>query len=317
MLELDIISMGEPMAEFCATEVGRLKDVTLFKRGWGGDTSNFIVAAARLGARVGYVCRIGDDVFGESFMELWSRNGVDISNVIVESDGFTGVYFISLLPGGGHDFIYYRKGSAASHLKPEDVNPDYIVRAKVFHTSGITLAISENCMLAAFKAMEIARSRGRMVSFDVNFRPKLWSPMQAIPVVEKAVRISNIVFASLEDLKLLYGIEEASEAVKKLKSMGVETVVIKLGAEGCLAYSGGRFVRGEAFKVEVVDTTGAGDSFDAAFVVGLLKGWSLEKIIAFANAVGALTSTGFGAVEPIPSFKEAIRFLKERGVEVE
>jgi len=113
---VDVASFGEPMVEFCATEVGKLKDVQLFKRGWGGDTSNFIIAVVRLGGRAGYICRIGDDEFGESFLELWHREGVDTSQVIVEKGGFTAVYFISLLPGGGHDFTYFRRGFSCKPL---------------------------------------------------------------------------------------------------------------------------------------------------------------------------------------------------------
>lgn len=126
VLSPEVLSIGEPMVELCATTPGRLRQIPLFKRGWGGDTSNFAVAVARLGREVGYLCRLGDDEFGSSFLELWHREGVDASRVVIEENSFTAVYFISLINGGEHDFTYYRSSSAASHYTPSDLEEDYL-----------------------------------------------------------------------------------------------------------------------------------------------------------------------------------------------
>jgi len=313
-LTLEVISIGEPMVEFCATETGKLKDVQLFKRGWGGDTSNFIITVARQGRKGGYICRIGDDEFGESFLELWKSEGIDTSRVIIEKGGFTAVYFISLMPGGGHDFVYYRKDSAASHLSPSDIDEDYIRSAKVLHSSGISLAISRSCREAVMKAARIAKQADVMFSFDLNVRTKLWPLDLARKAIEEALKLSDIIFASAEDMRLLYGIEDPKEAIKVLMKFNPGIAVIKLGAKGCLVASEKDVLHLEGFQVNVVDTTGAGDAFDGAFIVGLLEGWDLNRTAIYANAVGALTTTGLGAVEPIPKRKEVEEFLKERNV---
>lgn len=307
---VDVASFGEPMVEFCATEMGKLKDVYTFRRGWGGDTSNFIVTVARLGGKAGYLCRIGDDEFGESFLELWRNEGIDVSQVIIEKGGFTAVYFISLLPGGKHDFTYFRRDSAASHYSPSDLNPDYLSKLKVFHSSGISMAISESCRKAVLKAAEIVKAHNRIFSFDVNFRPRLWPPKLARPYIEEAMKMADVIFMSKEDVKLLYN-RDVIDVVDKIRSIAKpEIIAIKLGEDGCVIFIEERKIKVSGFKVNVVDTTGAGDAFDGAFIVGLIENQPIEKIGEFANAVGALTTTGFGAVAPIPKRSEVEKFLR-------
>lgn len=194
------------MAEFCASREGRLGDVVEYARGWGGDTSNFIVAVARLGGRAGYVCRLGGDEFGRSFLDLWRQEGVDASRVVVEPGGFTAVYFISLTGGGGHDFTYYRTGAAASRFSAADLDLEYLRGARLLHTSGISLAVSPSLREACLAAMGEVKAAGGMATFDVNMRPKLWDIETARATCEEAFRLSDVVFASMEDVGTLYGI---------------------------------------------------------------------------------------------------------------
>ena len=310
---VDIVSFGEPLIEFCATKPGSFDDVETFRRGWGGDTCNFIVSVARLGGRGGYICKLGSDVFGNSFLNLLRREGIDTTNVLIEEGGFTGVNFILLRKGGGHEFVYFRKGSAASHFTPLDLRIDYLKSAKVFHTSGISMGISETCRETVFKAMEIIKDSGKMFTFDINFRPKLWRPDVARSFIERAVDAADIVFASLEDLTLLYGVTDYRTIVEKL-STKEKIFAVKLGSEGCAIYAHGSWIKVPGFKVEAVDTTGAGDAFDGAFVVGFLEGMDLVQLGRFANAVGALTTTGLGAIPPIPRRDAVEKFLRKRAV---
>jgi len=313
MVTPEILSIGEPMAELCASDLGRLGEVERFVRGWGGDTSNFIVAVARLGGRAGYITRLGGDSFGRSFLDLWAREGVDASRVPVDPSGFTAVYFISLMEGGGHDFTYYRAGAAASRYDAKDLDIPYIREAKALHSSGITLAVSESLREASLIAMREAKKAGALVSFDINMRPKLWSTPLAKRSCEEAFTLSDIVFASMEDMKILYGIEEPRAAAEKLRSLGVRTVVVKHGGEGCLVSSGSDLFISPGFKVKVLDTTGSGDAFDGGFVLAMMEGWGAAKAAAFANAVGAITATGLGAVAPLPTREQTLRLMREQG----
>ena len=298
------------MVEFCATDVGKLSQAELFKRGWGGDTSNFVVSAARTGSKTGYMCRLGDDEFGRSFKELWGAEGVDYSRVIVDPGGWTAIYIISLMEGGGHDFTYYRSGSAASRYCVEDLDQDYVASAKVFHASGITLAVSESLREAALQAMDICKEAGGMVTLDINMRTKLWPIKTARTVLEQAFRRANTVFASAEDLNTLYGANDPSIIAKYIRGLGPENVVIKLGSRGCQVESDDEAFRCPGFKVETVDTTGAGDAFDGAWVTAIIDGWTLKEAARFANAAGAITATGLGAVAPIPFRSQVLNMME-------
>jgi len=312
-LKPEIVSLGEPMVELCATDVGRLSQVELFKRGWGGDTSNFAVAAARAGSKVGYVCRLGDDEFGRSFMELWGREGVDASRVVVEPGAWTAMYIISLVVGGGHDFTYYRAGSAASGYSIGNLDREYVASAKVFHTSGITLAVSQSLREAAFQAMDTCKGAGGKVTFDVNMRTKLWPIHTARAALDYAFRGADTVFASIEDVNILFGTSDPVKAAEHIRGLGPETVVIKLGGRGCHVHSEDETFTCPGYNVKPVDTTGAGDAFDGAWVTATLEGLSLREAARFANAVGAITATGLGAVAPIPKRGQAVKLMEEQG----
>ncbi|HEY8487000.1 MAG TPA: sugar kinase [Limnochordales bacterium] len=296
-----VLAMGEPMVELSAEQVGPLHGSTRFVRGFGGDTSNFAVAVARLGGRSAYLCRLGDDEFGQALMKLWHEEGVDTSRVMRLVGAVTAVYFMSWQADGTHQFTYYRRGSAASTLEPADLKPDHFQDVRLFHTSGITQAISLSACDASFAAMELARRAGALVSYDPNFRPRLWPAARARAVMRESVRLADLVFPNREEAEMLTGSADPDEALRRLLELGPRVVAIKLGAEGCLVGTrDGRILRVAAPSVPVVDTGGAGDTFDAAFVVALLEGFELEETARFAAAAAALTTMGRGCVTPIP-----------------
>jgi 2-dehydro-3-deoxygluconokinase len=310
----EIVALGEPMAEFAATERGRLSTVTTFRRGWGGDTSNFIVAAARLGAATGYVARVGDDEFGRSFLDLWRQEGVDASQVIMEPQAFTAVYFIALDDEGRHSFTYYRAGSAASRLSPTDLDAGYLGASRVFHTSGITQAISASARECATEAMRVARARGVLVSYDANVRPRLLAPDRLRTIILEAFERADIAFLSTEDAGYLFESLPADAVVDRVLALGATVAVLRQGAAGCLvAAADGRRVAVPGWPVDAVDATGAGDAFNAGFLVRWLDGADLEQAGRFANAVGALTTRGIGAVAPIPRRAQVETFIEGRG----
>ncbi|MDQ7820484.1 MAG: sugar kinase [Armatimonadota bacterium] len=309
----DIVALGEPMAEFAAVDFGALDEVYTFRRGWGGDTSNVVVAAARLGASAGYITRVGDDAFGRSFLRLWAQEGVDASRVVVDREASTGVYFIARY-AGGHSFTYYRAGSAASRLTPGDLDRDYLRRARVVHTSGITQAISPSARDTAAAAMEIARGAGVRVSYDLNLRPRLAPVPHLRTLVAEALPRADIVFLSEEDAGHLDDTRPAEAVAEDLCGRGPRLVILKRGAAGCLVITaGGERWAVPSWPVEVVDATGAGDAFDAGFLVEWLRGVPPPEAARLATAVGALTAAGLGAVAPLPTRAEVERFMVQHG----
>jgi 2-dehydro-3-deoxygluconokinase len=295
----EVVSLGEPLLEFNAVEPGLLREVSSYEVGWGGDTSNFAIAVARLGGSVGYVSRIGADDFGQIFIDLWEAEGVDTRYVVRDGSAPTGIYFVSRR-GETHAFTYYRQGSAASGLQPEDVPEDYIASARVLHTSGITQAISTSAADAVFHAIDVARRAGVLVSYDPNVRLSLWGLGRARAIIRETIRLADFVLPSLEDARIITGSDNPEVIAAELLALGPRAVALKLGGEGVLLATQDSTERCLPIRVDVVDTTGAGDAFDGAFIVAYLRGEPLAQCVRFANAAAALSTRGWGAVAPIP-----------------
>jgi 2-dehydro-3-deoxygluconokinase len=301
---VDIICIGEPLLEFNE----RRGERGLFLQGFGGDTSNAAVAAARQGARVGYVTGLGEDAFGEAFLKLWGDEGVDAAHVWRDPVAPTGIYFVGHGPTG-HVFTYYRAGSAAARMTPDRMPVAAIARARVLHVSGISLAISDSACDAVLHAIALARKAGVAVSFDTNLRTRLWPIGRARSVIHGAAAQADILLPSLDDSTALTGLEDADRVAEHYLAMGPKVVALKMGSAGCLVATAGRRERIGAHKVESVDATGAGDAFDGAFLARTVAGDDPFAAALYANAAAALSTTGYGAVAPIPRPADIAKLL--------
>lgn len=293
---IEILALGEAMVEFNQTggQGGRV-----YLQGFGGDTSNFAISAARQGARTGYISAVGDDAHGRMLRELWAREGVDATHVLTDMDAFTGIYFVTHGPKG-HDFSFLRKGSAASRMRPSHLMRGAIECAKVLHLSGISLAISGSARETCLAAIDMARAAGVQVSFDTNLRLKLWPLEQARDVMTDVMRRSDICLPSLDDIAAITGTAEPDALVDHCLSLGAKIVALKLGAQGAVVASERERHRIAPHPCVPVDATGAGDAFGGAFVARIVAGDDLLAAGRYAAAAAALSTEGFGAVDPIP-----------------
>lgn len=298
-----IVSIGEPMVEFNQTRSSERS----FLQGFGGDSSNMIIAAARSGARTAYVTRLGDDQFGRMFLALWKAEGVDTRGVAVDPQAHTAAYFVTH-GAQGHVFSYLRAGSAASRMRPEDLPKDLLAKASCVHASGISMAISASATDTVLAAFEAARSGGAKVSFDSNLRLKLWPLARARALTAAATAMADYFFPSIEDARELSGVEEVDANLDWAHRLGAKTVFLKLGPEGVVVSDGAKRERIPGIKLKLVDATGAGDCFCGAALARLGAGDSVWDAARYANAAAALKTTGFGAVEPLPR-PEAVRAL--------
>jgi 2-dehydro-3-deoxygluconokinase len=305
---LDILACGEPMVEFNQTGEGGDR---LYLQGFGGDSSNFAIAAARQGAQVGYFSALGDDPNGRMLRALWDEEGVDHASVKTDGDAFTAIYFVTHGPQG-HEFHFFRSGSAASRVAPGDVPRERIAAAKVLHLSGISLAISASACDAGYAAIEAARAAGAKVSFDTNLRLKLWSIERARAVMSDVMRLADICLPSHDDVQAITGIEDDDALVDHCLRLGAKTVALKLGERGAIVADAGQRHRIEPFPCRPVDATGAGDAFGGAFVARLIAGDPLAEAGRYAAATAALSTEGYGAVAPIPRAAEVRAALAER-----
>ena len=293
----DIIAFGEPMYEFNSARSG---DGRQWLGGYGGDTSNAAIAAARAGASVGYVTALGNDHFGEAFRALWAAEGVDASHVATRGDAHTAVYFVNHGPDG-HQFSYLRAGSAASRVSPADVPIDYIRGAKILHLSAISQAISASACDACFTAIEAAKAAGVLISYDTNLRLKLWPLERARAIISTTVAQSDICLPGLDDAQILTGLTTADEIADHYLSLGNRIVAITLGKEGALVATPERREIIPGIKAAAIDATGAGDAFDGAFLARYLETGDPFVAARFANVAAGLSTEGWGAVDPLPT----------------
>jgi len=215
-VNVDILALGEPMVEFNQTGEGEGR---LYLQGFGGDTSNAAIAAARQGATVGYLSAVGGDLYGNMLRALWTREGVDHGGVRTDPEAFTAVYFVNH-DAQGHHFSFLRKGSAASRMRPQDLPLERIAAARVLHLSGISAAISDSACDTCFAAIAAAKKAGVKVAFDTNLRLKLWPLDRARAVMTELLRLCDICLPSLEDMAALTGLQEPEALLDHCLALG-------------------------------------------------------------------------------------------------
>ncbi|GDY25133.1 sugar kinase [Agarivorans sp. Toyoura001] len=298
----EILSFGEPMYEFSQIKQSQAMQPD-FLSGFGGDVSNFAIAAARQGANVGMITHLGADEFGEQFKTLWQRESVALDLVESNASAHTGVYFITHNEEG-HHFSFLRKGSAASLISKHQLPVEAIANAKLLHTTAITQAISDTSCDAVFAAIELARKTDTLVSYDTNLRLKLWSLNRAKAIINETISQVDICFPSIDEAQLLTGLTHADEIIDHYLTLGAKIVVLKQGSEGAtVADQHARFSI-KPHKVTAVDATAAGDSFAGSFCTHYVRGAEIQDCLKYANATASITITGYGAVAPLPTLAQ-------------
>lgn len=278
-----------------------------------GAPAIFADAAARLGHPSAIIGAVGDDDFGAMVLDRLRRDGVDVSRVKILRDHLTGIAFISYFSDGTRKFIFHLKRSAASKISAKDIDEDYVRRFRHLHIMGSALSVSKGMREACYKAAEISYERGLTISLDPNLRPELLPTYKIRKICKPIIERANLMLPSIEEIKALAGVEEVDSACSKMLERGVDLIAVKMGSSGSTIYSKDEKKYIPPFKVHEVDPTGAGDTYDAAFIVGLLRGWDAEKAGYYANAAGALAVTKFGPMEGCPTHKEILKLIgKER-----
>ena len=314
-----VIALGELLIDFVSTKSGvSLIDAPAFLKAAGGAPANVVVGLARLGVPSGFVGKVGNDDFGRFLAQTLAVNGVDTSALCFSDEARTMLAFVSLRADGERDFMFYRHPSADMLLRLEEIDLDYIGVAKVLHYGSVSL-ISEPSRSATLAAAQGALERGLLISYDPNLRLNLWPSAEAARQgMLEGWRFAQVAKVSREELAFLSGHNDLLGAVQALWNERLRLLVITEGRDGC------RYVTSEiqghvpGYRVETVDTTGAGDGFVAGLLAGLLeneRAWKstrdLENVLRFANAVGALTTTQRGAIPALPTKDQVLELLRE------
>ncbi len=281
-----VLTVGETMALLDPVEDGPLELGRALTLRIAGAESNFAVALARLGVDVAWASRVGDDRFGELVREALGAEGVDLRWVRTTPGAPTGAFFKWREGGRSHN-AYYRSGSAASTMTPEDVPDEALDGVELVHLTGITSALGEGPRALVVDLARRARARGALVTFDPNFRPALWSsPAEAAAVQAEVLAYVDWYLCGLEEGRELFGVDDVAAAARAA------------GARDAHVRSG------ERAAVDVVDEVGAGDAFAAGFALGLLEGRDRADCVRIGNVVAAGALRGTGDWETLPRREE-------------
>ena len=298
-MNVELAALGECMAELWASQP--LETASVLRRGFGGDTLNMAAAAALMGARAAYVTALGDDPFGAHIRAGLARLGVDDSRAVVKPGRNTGLYLVDVDEEGERRFHYYRTGSAASAFGPADLDLAWLRSLPILHVSGISQAISSTMREAVLVAAETVVAAGGSLSYDTNFRPRLWpSPVAARQALEE-LPPPALLAPSQADLELLYPGQDMETAAARFRERGSRVVFVKAGARGsylaCDEHTG--WIPAPLVR-RVRDTTAAGDAAVGVMAAGMLRGLPLAEAARLANRAAAFAVRRRGSVASLP-----------------
>lgn len=317
-----VYTIGEALIDFIPDRKGaELKQVESFTKAAGGAPANVACAVAKLGGHAAFIGKLGADAFGDFLVEKLAASGVDVSRVLRTSEANTALAFVSLKEDGDRDFSFYRNPSADMLLHENEIGSGWFTAGDLLHFCSVDL-IEAPVKYAHRKAIELARQAGAVISFDPNVRLPLWpDPESCRRAIHEFLPLSHIVKISDEELSFITGHEDEKEAIASLFVGDVQHVIYTRGAAGATWFSrNGLEVSEPGNRVEVADTTGAGDSFIGGVLyqlqsapqplkeLGQLSREHIGEALRFANAAAALTASRPGAIDALPTLREIDAF---------
>ena len=295
MTRIDVVTMGESMLRLTPPGDLRIEQTRQFDIWVGGTESNTAVGLARLGMRVAWFSRLPASPLGRYISNRVAQYGVDVSRVVWADDERLGIYFHEKAqPPRASEIIYDRRDSAMSRMQPADLPAELFQpgAAQLFHTTGITLAISDSARETALEAMRLAKAAGWRISFDTNYRGKLWAG-EAAAQCHDAMRLADLVFCPMGDYEVMYGAAEPQTALAELAARYPETlIVMTLGKAGSQAMTpAGEVLRQGAILAGEVGRIGGGDAFAAGFIYAWLRQGDVAAALKWGAALSSLKYT--------------------------
>ncbi|MCF8008603.1 MAG: carbohydrate kinase [Halanaerobiales bacterium] len=308
-----VISLGEAFIDFIPVDNKNM----VFEKNAGGAPANVAVALSRLGSKVTFISKIGDDVLGRYLYDVLKKEGVNLNSLILTNEAKTGLSFVTLDKKGDRKFDFFGDNSADRLLNKDEIDEDIFEDYKIFHFGSISM-INNISRKATLYALSIAENNNMVVSFDPNLRKSLWNDLEnAKRVIKSVLGKVNILKVSREELLFLTGFKDLNNSIDQLKNKNIiDIILITDGANGVYLYKD-ELVHIPAEKVNVVDTTGAGDAFVAAFLNRLdqndnnieqIDKKSLIKYCKFANFCSAYVINKKGAMSNLP-YREDVQSM--------
>lgn len=308
----DVVALGELLIDF--TENGTsAQGNPVFEANPGGAPCNVLSMLARLGHRVSFIGKVGKDMFGKQLEDAIAEVGIDTSGLLKDDQVPTTLAFVHTLEGGDRDFSFYRKPGADMMLSVEDLKEEMIKDCRIFHFGTLSMT-AEGCREATKKAIEIAREAGAIISFDPNLREPLWDCLEnAKEQAAYGISKCDVLKISDNEIQWFTGEEDYEAGVRFLQERyDVKLILVSLGREGSMAYSGNnKAVVPAVLREDTIETTGAGDCFGACMLHQVLqKGLriyekkELEQMLTFANTAASIVTTRKGALRVMPTLEE-------------
>lgn len=299
----EIILIGEPMAMFIADDVGKLEDVTKFTKSLAGAEVNVCIGLKRLGYDVSYVTKLGVDPLGKYIKNFLVKEEIDVSYITFDKNFPTAFQMKGKTMAGDPEVVYFRRGTAASHISKEDIKKIDLNGVRHIHVTGIPPALSESCKEATYELIYKAKEKGLFITFDPNLRPTLWaSKEEMVRVINDIASKCDMVLPGVEEGLILTGSDDPNKIADFYLNLGVKTVIVKIGDKGAFVKTEKESYTVPGFKVsKVVDTVGAGDGFAVGIISGLLENLPLEEAVARGNAIGAMQVMVQSDNEGLPS----------------
>jgi len=305
----EVVTFGETMAVFAPTTREPMRDALEFRLRVAGAESNVAIGLARLGHSAGWMSLLGNDELGLAILHRIRGEGVDTSRTKLIEGGRTGVMFKDAY-GQDTRVFYYRDGSAASQMGPQDLDLPYIAGAKILHITGISPALGDSVALAVEQSIAFAQANGVLVSFDPNIRRKLWGNRDLSGLMENLLLRADIVLLGKDEAKALLGVDEPDQVFAALFTRGrARWIALKDGAKGSDVAVPGRSLFSPPHACSPVDSVGAGDAYDAGFLAGILSNRSLETCGTMGGIMGAMATQTLGDFEGVPDAAAMQRIL--------
>jgi fructokinase len=315
---MDIVTLGEVLIDMFPAELGRkLVEVSAFRPKPGGAPANVAVAAVRLGAKSAFVGKVGDDAFGHHLADILKQEGVDVRGMRYDSEARTGMAFIAMPDENSYDMLFYRNPGADMRLRADELDRDLLQATRAFHFGSLSL-IQEPSRSATLEGLRIARDKDALISFDVNYRPDLWSRAEAREQVFATIPNVDLLKVNEIELELLSGHSDPVMGSRALLAQGPALCVVTLGPEGSFFRTAEGREHVPSFRVKTIDATGCGDAFVAGLLWQLIStgDWReqllvprMRQVLRYANAVGALTSQNLGVIPALPTAVQVNEFL--------
>mgnify|MGYP002628007830 CR=1 FL=1 len=301
---LDVLAMGRSLVDLYPVDDGPLEAVPGFEKAVGGSPTNVAIAAARLGRRAGVVSRIGDDAFGRFVSTELARLGVDVTQVRAVPGGVTPVAICEISPPEHFPLTIYRPDPAVDmQIEVDELDEEAIAGAGILW---VTLSgLSGEPSRAAHERAVSLRAVGAHTVLDLDYRPAFWTQEQrAADAARSVMARATVLVGNLEECRLVTGATTPDAAADALLEAGARLAIVKLGGDGVLAATHHDRVTATPITVQVANGLGSGDAFGGALCHGLLAGWDLRRILAVANAAGAVVASRRGCSIAMPTLAE-------------